>query len=172
MTKTLIITEKQLEGITGLKCSDLEEFEIERTGFCIVKPMQIIINNKQIKLLLQFVEENNMILAKHLPDSSVFKSKKESWKKVWIDARGEEAWPHTKEMISACHIVDVKTRKVYLYPKAQSENAAIEGHEDESFFIAEKSLLTPFNLEDVDERSLDESPEVLLQRALNKISPL
>lgn len=42
--------------------------------------------------------------------------------------------------------------------------------EDEFIFLADKSLLTPFNLEDVDGRDLDESPEVLLKRALGKIS--
>lgn len=132
---------------------------------------QIILNDEQINRLSQLEEQNGRIFAKHLPDSSVFKSKKGTWKAIWISEHGEDAWPHsTDNMISTCHIVDVKTRKVYLYPKSQSENASIEGHEDEFIFLADKSLLTPFNLEDVDGRDLDESPEVLLKRALGKIS--
>ena len=132
---------------------------------------RIILNNEQISRLSQIAEQYGRILAKHLPDSSIFKSKKGTWKAIWISEHGEDAWPHnTDNMISTCHIADIKTRKVYLYPMSQRENASIEGHEDEVIIIADKVLLTPFNLEDVDTRDLDESPEVLLKRALSKIS--
>lgn len=137
----------------------------------ILNGKQLILNNKQIDCLYQIEEQGGRIFAKHLPDSSIFKSKKGTWKAIWISEHGEEAWPHnTDNMISTCHIVDIKTQKVYLYPMPQRENASIEGHEDEFIFLANKSLLTPFNLEDVDVRDLDESPEVLLKRALGKIS--
>lgn len=131
----------------------------------------IIINDRQLSLLCDFVKKNNQILAKHLPFTSNFKSKYGDWKTVWIRELGEKAWPaNRQEMMSACHIVDIETRKVYLYPKTQSENAAIEGHEDDSIFIAEKSLLADFSLKDVDARNLDESPEELLNKALARIS--
>lgn len=133
--------------------------------------MSITLTEEQMSLLVDFAKINGKIVAKHLPHSSVFKSKIGDWKSVWIRQQGEEAWPQDKnKMFSTCHIVDIKTRSVYLYPKTQSENASIIGHEDESCFLADKSKLVPFSLTDVDVSSLDESPEGLLTKALSQIS--
>ena len=129
------------------------------------------LNDKQIDCLAQFAAKNGQILAKHLPDSSVFKSKKGTWKAIWISEHGENAWPrNANKMMPACHVVDIRTRDVYLCPRTQRENASVEGREDEFIFLVDKTDLTSFRFSDVDEQNLDESPEVLLKRALSKIS--
>ena len=133
--------------------------------------MRIIINENQLPLLVEFAEQKGQILAKHLPNSSKFKSIKGDWKTIWIGEQGIDKWPNDpKKKMVTCHIVDIKTRKVYLYPKTQSENASIEGHEDDIIFLAEKRLLTEFKPTDVDCKNLEAPFEVLLKEALSKIS--
>lgn len=130
-----------------------------------------LVTLKQVQLLAQHAPEYGFILAKHLPDSSRFHSKKGNWKNVWIEHLGEDAWPKDgDEMMSACHIVDVMTRRVYLYPMPQRDNAAAEGHEDEFFILASATLLVEFNLNDADCLDPQESPKALLNAALQKIS--
>lgn len=73
-------------------------------------------------------------------------------------------------MIATCHIIDIKTRKVYLYPKTQSENASVEGHENDYIFLADESFLTEFRATDVDVQNLDAPIEELLKAAMAKIS--
>lgn len=69
-----------------------------------------------------------------------------------------------------CHVVDVKTKQVYIYPACQSCNAKFIGKENEHPFYARKDWLVPFRVEEATCENHSKSPEELLSDALAKIS--
>ena len=132
----------------------------------------IHITEEQLHYFCELSKNSNKCLIKHLPDSSVFKAKLGSWKKYW-ESNTEVPWPlskHENTEIVGCHVVDIVTKKVFIYPKPSSENVGIIGHEDEHIFVADKSLMIPFNLEDSNYDGHEISPEEHLNKALSKIS--
>lgn len=133
----------------------------------------IIVTDKQLRFLLGYAKKDGKVFVKHLPHSSDFRAKKGSWKNTWIDIKGNNKWPtnSSKEMV-ACHVVDIETKKVYLYPKSRSENSEIIGDEDNVIFIADKELLVPFILSDATYVGPEGSPEEGLKKALSEISSL
>lgn len=133
----------------------------------------IVVTNEQFMQLLAIAKKDGKVFMKHLPDSSYFHSKIGSWEQDWKNSKGDDNWPSDnsyKDKMVGCHVVDVETREVYIYPKPQSENSSIIGKEDDSFFVAESSLLVPFNLSDATYTGPEESPEEGLRMALSKIS--
>lgn len=135
----------------------------------------IYLNEEQFRYLREIAKQDGKLFMKHMPDSSDFAPKKGSWKDTWIEQMGDSKWPKggTKdEEFVGCHVVDTETKKVYLYPKPKSENSSIIDHENDSFFLAEKALLVPFNLSDATYKGPAKSPEEGLKAALSKISSL
>lgn len=135
----------------------------------------LFLTEEQFRLMRNLAIKDGMVFIKHLPDSSDFRSKQGSWKQTWISYRGNAQWPKestSDEEIVGCHVVDVESRYVYIYPKKKEENSSIIRHEDDYFFLAERALLVPFKLSDATYIGHEESAEEGLRVALSKITSL
>lgn len=97
------------------------------------------------------------IRVKHLEGSSQWKAKDfDSWKDFWI-AKTSKDWPESGTICSCCqkeqetfvgaHVIDEKGNK-YIYPTCSICNKTYgEGKKESPTFVAQESLLVPFNEE-------------------------
>lgn len=148
----LIVTEEQLKHLVEIEVIDtLARIGFERDGFSIVK---------------------------HMSGSSIFKYEHGSWEDYW---ENKKQIPFPKDSICDCcqtkgtelvggHVVDVKTKQVYIYPVCKSCNTEFIGKENEHPFYARKDWLVPFQVEEATCENHSKSPKELLSDALAKIS--
>ena len=132
----------------------------------------IYITTEQLRYFSELSEKEGKCIVKHLPESSAFKPKDGSWKTYW-ESKSKISWPTNKNKSDenvGCHVVDIITKEVFIYPKPNSENVGIIGHEDEHIFIVDRNLMIPFKIEDSNYNGLSKSPEEHLKQALSKIS--
>jgi hypothetical protein len=132
----------------------------------------IYITTEQLRYFSMLSDKEGKRIVKHLPSSSAFKPKNGSWKSYW-ESKTNSSWPNPKTESDenvGCHVVDIVTQEVFIYPKPNSENSGIKDHEDERIFIVDKSLAVPFKIEDSNYEGPCESPEEHLRQALSKIS--
>lgn len=147
-----------------------------------------IITDEQIKRMVNNIvgdilaeighKRDGFIIVKHMPYSSDFKWEQGSWENYW---EYKKHLPFPKQSVCdcchkkrtklvGCHVVDVKTKQVYIYPACQSCNAKFIGKENEHPFYARKDWLVPFRVEEATCENHSKSPEELLSDALSKIS--
>lgn len=132
----------------------------------------VIIREDQLGIFKDLSDIKGKRIVKHLPDSSCFHAKKGSWKDFWL-LNNENTWPLSKDEHDenvGCHVVDIFSQEIFIYPKSNRENVKVIGSEDNHIFIVDKSLTVPFKIEDSNYEGPCESPEEHLKQALSKIS--
>jgi len=133
---------------------------------------RIVLTEDQLKLMCGLAKENGHVFLKHMPDSSDFEAKAGSWKEYWMDA-DVHPWPVSSDpdnQYVGSHVVDIVSRKIYIYPRLNSENVRIIGHEDDLCFLASEDMLVPFDLKDANYTGPCNSPEEAVRLALQKLN--
>lgn len=132
----------------------------------------VYIREEQLAIFKELSDIKGKRIVKHLPDSSDFHAKMGSWKNFWL-SKNETTWPLPKDGQDenvGCHVVDIFSQEIFIYPKPNSENVGIRGNEDDYIFVVDKSLTVPFKIEDSNYVGPCKSPEEHLKQALSKIS--
>lgn len=125
------------------------------------------------------IQKEGFKIVKHLPGSSEFKHKDGiTWISYWKNhplsknkhtpLLCDSCFLSGKEIVG-CHVYDIKTKEVFIYPACKSCNTTAIGCEDDFPFYAKQDLLIPFEVEVAVCENLSKSPRELLTEILDEL---
>lgn len=124
------------------------------------------------------IQRHGYTIVKHLPQSSLFKHRDGlSWIEYWENHPSMQshtiptqcACCYKKGEMVGCHVYDIATKKVYIYPACRRCNSEVIGKEHLFPFYARTDLLLRFRAEVATCECHSKSPRELLNEILAEL---